>query len=362
MKITTLKTRLTDVPFANPITTAIHNMRSVGCLLVYLETDVGLVGQSYIFTLNAVRLKAFDEMVRGFSHRIVGQDPHYVTAINSAIWSEINPTGYAGVTISALSALDTACWDLIGKSADRPLHHLFGACRDRIRTYASGGLWLSQNIDELVNEAATFLDQGFRAMKVRVGKADPREDFERVRAVREAVGPSIELLADANQALTPKQAIRLGRMLEELDIGWLEEPVSVHDLVGQAEVRNALDLTIASGETEWTRFGIRNTIEARAADVLMPDLQRIGGLTEMRRVAALAEAYSLPISTHIFTEHSLCIAGSAANCISVEHMPWYAPLFREEMKIVDGDIIIPVRPGTGFTFDEAAVTRFAIDH
>ncbi|TIN19380.1 MAG: mandelate racemase/muconate lactonizing enzyme family protein, partial [Mesorhizobium sp.] len=160
----------------------------------------------------------------------------------------------------------------------------------------------------------------------------------------------------------PKQAIRLGRMLEELDIGWLEEPVSVHDLVGQAEVRNALDLTIASGETEWTRFGIRNTIEARAADVLMPDLQRIGGLTEMRRVAALAEAYSLPISTHIFTEHSLCIAGSAANCISVEHMPWYAPLFREEMKIVDGDIIIPVRPGTGFTFDEAAVTRFAIDH
>lgn len=361
MKITALKTRLTNVPFEKPITTAIHDMRSVGCLLVYLETDAGLVGQSYIFTLNAVRLKAFDEMVRGFAHRVVGRDPHFVTAINSSVWSDINPTGYAGVTISALSALDTACWDLIGKGVDRPLHYIFGACRDRVRTYASGGLWLSQSIDELVREAAGFLDQGFRAMKIRVGNSDSRKDFERVKAVREAVGPSIEILTDANQALRPKQAIRLGRMLEELDVGWLEEPVSVHDLVGQAEVRNALTMDIASGETEWTRFGIRNTIEARAADVLMPDLQRIGGLTEMRRVAALADAHSLPISTHIFTEHSLSIAGSAANCISVEHMPWYAPLFREEMEIVEGDILIPTRPGTGFTFDEAAVDRFAID-
>ncbi|MCV9999248.1 mandelate racemase/muconate lactonizing enzyme family protein [Pararhizobium sp. YC-54] len=360
MKITALKTRLTNVPFVKPIRTAIHDMRSVGCLLVYLETDEGLVGQSYIFTLNAVRLKAFDEMVRGFSHRVVGQDPHYVTAINSAIWSDINPTGYAGVTISALSAIDTACWDLVGKAMDKPLHHVFGACRDTVRTYASGGLWLSQTIDELVREAEEFLGQGFRAMKVRVGNADPRRDFERVRAVREAVGQSIEILADANQALRPKQAIRLGRMLEELDVSWLEEPVSVHDLAGQAEVRNALTMDIASGETEWTRFGIRKTIDARAADVLMPDLQRIGGLTEMRRVAALAEAHSLPISTHIFTEHSLCIAGSAANCISVEHMPWYAPLFREQIEIIDGDITIPHRSGTGFTFDEAAVEKFAI--
>ncbi|ASJ73189.1 mandelate racemase/muconate lactonizing enzyme family protein [Granulosicoccus antarcticus] len=360
MKITRLRTRLVNVPLPRPITTAIHSIESVGCVLVDLETDVGLVGQSYIFTINATRLKAFDEMVRGFAHRVEGIDPHYVTGMNTAIWSDINPTGYAGVTISALAALDTACWDLVGKAAGQPLHYIFGACRDRIRTYASGGLWLSQSIDDLAIEAQTFLDQGFRAMKIRVGHADPCIDVERVGAVREVVGPGIELLTDANQALQPKQAIRLGRMLAELGVSWLEEPVDVHDLTGQAQVREALDINVASGETEWTRYGIRRTIEAGAADVLMPDLQRIGGLTEMRRVVALAEAYSLPISTHIFTEHSLAIAGSAANCISVEHMPWYAPLFVEELEIVNGDILIPNRPGSGFTFDETAVAKFAL--
>jgi L-alanine-DL-glutamate epimerase-like enolase superfamily enzyme len=360
MKITRLKTRLVDVPMAKPITTAIHNMRSVGCVLVDLETDEGLVGQSYVFTINAARLKAFDEMIRGFAHRVEGIDPHYVTGMNSAIWADINPTGYAGVTISALAALDTACWDLIGKAAGAPLHHLFGACRDRIRTYASGGLWLSYSIDELVSEAQDFLDQGFRAMKIRVGNPDSHGDIARVRAVRDAVGPDVELLTDANQSLRPKQAIRLGRMLEELDVSWLEEPVNVHNLTGSAEVRRALDINVASGETEWTRYGIRRMIEAGAADVLMPDLQRIGGLTEMRRAVALAESYDLPVSTHIFTEHSLSIAGSAANCISVEHMPWYAPLFNETMQIEEGDIVIPTRPGTGFTFDEKAIKRFAM--
>lgn len=360
MKITALKTDLVDVPLARPIATAIHSIRSVGCVLVNLETDAGLVGQGYLFTINAVRLKSFHEMVKGFEHQVVGRDPHYVTGIGASIWSEINPTGYAGVTVSALSAIDTACWDLVGKAAERPLHQIFGACRDRIRTYASGGLWLSQTIDELVAEAQQFLQQGFRSMKVRVGLSDAATDFERVKAVRQAVGPHIELLTDANQALTPKQAIRLGRMIEELDVGWLEEPVSVHDLAGQAEVRRTLYIPIASGETEWTRYGIKNSIEARAADILMPDLQRIGGLTEMRRAAALAEAYNMPISTHIFTEHSLSIAGSAVNCISVEHMPWYAPLFNEKIEIVDGDIIIPERPGCGFTFNDAAIARYSL--
>ena len=359
MKITKLKTRLVDVPLAKPIATAIHSISSVGCVLVDLETDVGLVGQSYVFTINGTRLRAFDEMIRGFAHRVEGIDPHYVTGMNSAIWNDINPTGYAGVTISALSALDTACWDLVGKAAEQPLHRIFGACRDRIRTYASGGLWLSQSIDELTDEAQKFLDQGFRAMKIRVGSPDIQVDVDRVKAVRDAVGPNIELLTDANQSLRPKAAIRLGRKLEELEVSWLEEPVDVHNLIGQADVRRALDINIASGETEWTRYGIRRTIEARAADVLMPDLQRVGGLTEMRRVVALAEAYDVPISTHIFTEHSLAIGGSAANCISVEHMPWYAPLFAEEMQIENGDILIPDRPGCGFTFDEKAVAKFA---
>ncbi len=362
MKITALRTQLVQLPIEKPIATAIHSIDSVGCVLLSLETDQGLVGESYVFTINALRLRVFDEMINGLEHQVIGRNPHYVSAIWQNIWNEINPTGHKGVTISALSAIDTACWDLIGKSANKPLHHLFGACRDRVKTYASGGLWLSQSIEELQTDAHRFIEQGFRAMKIRVGSTDMNTDVQRVKAVRECIGDDIELLADANQALNVKQAIRLGRALEPYNLAWLEEPVAAYDLRGHAQVTQTLDIDIASGETEYTRFGMQNMIENRSCDILMPDLQRIGGLSEMMRTAALASANNIPISTHIFTEHSLCVAGAAANCMSVEHIPWYAPLFNESIIIDKGDILIPSRAGTGFTFDQNAIKDFAYKH
>ncbi len=360
MKISKVETQLVNLPFVTPIKTAVHDMRSVGCCLLSLETDEGLVGEAYLFTLNAVRLKAFDEMVRGFDHLLLGRDPHYVSGIWDDIWKEINPSGHKGLTISALSTLDTACWDLIGKAANKPLHHLFGACRDRVPTYASGGLWLSQSIDSLQSEAQTFLDAGFTAMKIRLGTGDISLDVTRVQAVRDVVGPDIDLMVDINQGLTVKTAIRLGRELEAFNLVWIEEPVPAYDLDGHAKVTAALDTPIASGETEYTRFGIQAMIDKKACDILMPDLQRIGGLTEMRRVAALADAHNMSISTHIFTEQSLCIAGSSPNCMSVEHMPWFSSLFNEEMVIKDGLIEIPDRPGTGFTFNFKHLKDFKI--
>ena len=259
-------------------------------------------------------------------------------------------TGHKGVTISALSTIDTACWDLIGKAAEKPLHHIFGACRETIPTYASSGLWLSYSLDELQAEAKSFLGQGFTAMKIRLGSKEPSDDIVRVQAVRDVVGPETGLLVDINQGLKPKEAIRIGRELEPFNLIWIEEPVAAYDLAGHARVTAALDTPIASGETEYTLFGMQAMIEKKACDILMPDLQRIGGLTEMRRVAALAHAHNLPISTHFFTHESLSIAGSAANCMSVEHIDWFAPLFNEPLEISKGEIMIPQRPGTGFSF------------
>ena len=355
MIISNIKTQIVELPFEKPIKTAIHNMRSVGCVVLTIETNEGLVGESYLFALNAVRIKVFDEMIKGLSSHLIGKDPQFVEAIWQDIWRAINPTGHKGITISALSTIDTALWDIVGKAANLPLHRLFGACRSKAKTYASGGLWLAQSIDELVVEANDFLQQGHRAMKIRLGSQNWRDDVERVKQLRNALGSEVEIMADLNQALKPKQAIKLGRHLEEFDLLWLEEPVPAYDLVGHSEVRQALDIPIASGETEYTRYGMRAMIEAKSMDILMPDLQRIGGLTEMRKTAHLAETYNLPISTHIFTEQSLCVAGSVENCISVEHMPWYAELFNETIEVVDGYIDIPERPGIGFTFDQSAI-------
>ena len=350
MKITKLETQIVNLPLPKPIKTAIHDMRSVGCVLLRLRTDEGLTGEAYLFTLNGVRLKAFDEMLRGFKDLVIGRDPHHVTGIWEDIWAEINPTGHKGVTISALSVIDTACWDLIGKAAEKPLHHIFGACREQIPTYASSGLWLSASIVDLQSQAQNFLNQGFTAMKIRLGSPAPADDIARVQAVRDVVGSETGLLVDLNQGLSPKAAIRLGRDLEAFNLIWIEEPVAAYDLEGHARVTAALHTPIASGETEYTRFGMQAMIEKKACDILMPDLQRIGGLTEMRRVAALAHAHNLPISTHFFTHESLSIGGSAANCISVEHIDWFAPLFNEPVEISKGEILIPQRPGTGFSF------------
>lgn len=350
MKITAFDTEIVNLPLPKPAATAIHKIESVGCILLRLRGDRGAVGESFLFTINGARLKSFDAMLHGLKEFVLAKNPYHSAAIGRDIWAAINPIGQRGVTVAALSAIDTACWDLVGKDLQKPLHHIFGACRDRVKTYASGGLWLSQSVDELAAEAAQFVDQGFRAMKMRVGCARVAEDVKRVRAVRKAVGDEIELMADINQSLSAKQAIRLGRALEEFQLAWLEEPVAADNLAGHARVTAALDTPIASGETEYGRFAMRQMIDARACDILTPDLQRIGGLTEMLRVAALAGAHHMDISTHMFTEHSLCVAGAAVNCISVEHTGWFAKLFNEELEMADGELLIPRRPGTGFTF------------
>lgn len=360
MKITGLDCVQVQIPLERPIRTAIHDIRSVGCVLVSLDSDEGIKGEAYNFTMNAVRLDILQAMIESLAPLVLGRDPRDVESLWDSMWREINFFGHKGITLFAISTLDTACWDLVGKAAQQPLYKLFGACRDCVDVYASGGLWLSYSIDELISEAHSFVAQGFRAMKVRVGKPRIEEDVERVTAVRDAVGADVALMADANQGFTVSHAIRLGRRLEELGLVWFEEPVPAWDLEGHAAVAAALDTPIASGETEYTRYGMRDMLQAKAVDVLMPDLQRIGGLTEFRRVASLASAFDVPVSTHIFTEQSLSIAGSAPNCSYLEHMPWFESLYRERMHLVDGRMAMPQGNGLGFTFDPDSVDRLRI--
>lgn len=360
MRIESINTRLVDVPLPAPIGTAIHQMTSVGCVLVEATTVDGVVGQGYVLALNADRIRSLDEMIKGVAERVVGREATETEGIWEELWSLINPMGHKGVTVSAMSALDVALWDAVGRTLDMALHRLWGSCRETIPTYASSGLWLSMSIDELTKQAEAFVSAGFTAMKIRLGSPRMDEDVARVAAVREVIGLDVGLLADANQSLDPKSAIRLGRALEPYRLGWFEEPVPAYDLKGHRRVRDALDVPIASGETEYTRFGMASMIDAGAADILMPDLQRIGGFTEFRRAAALASANNTPVSSHLFTEHSLCLAGSIPGCISVEHFDWLHPLFNETPELKNGELVIPDRPGHGFTFNQAATTQFAI--
>lgn len=361
MKITRLRTALAHVSLPKPILSALFEIRSADCVLCFLETDQGLVGEGLVMTINGRRLSMLHEMVRSLEPLVVGADPTGSAQIWQRGLKELNFFGRKGVAIMGLAAIDTALWDLRAKQASVNVARLIGQCRATVPAYASSGLWLSASIDELQREAAGFLARGFRAMKMRLGSGNAATDVARVRAVRDAIGPDIALMADANQQMTVAGAIRLGRMLEEFNLTWFEEPVAHHDHVGEATIAAALDTPIASGETEYTSAGMLEMLQMRAADILMPDLQRMGGATEFLRAAHTAYAFDIPVSSHLYSEMSLPLLAALPNAIFLEHMDWFEPIYREHVELdADGHAIVPDRAGWGFGLDEAALAKLAL--
>ena len=357
MKVTRVKTRCVTVKLDKPIGSALGQLHSFGCILVFVHCDSGIVGENLIFTLNARRTRVLQSMVEEMADLVIGRDAGHIAGFWARAWRDINFLGHKGVPVVGISALDGALWDALGKMSNLPLYRILGGAQDRVPVYHSGGLWLSSSDRELVAEAERFAAAGFRAMKMRLGSPEPATDVARVRAVRTAIGPKIKLMADANQGLTESQAIRLGRALEEFDLTWFEEPLPAWDLDGLARVAAALETPIASGETEYTRYGFRRMLELRSADILMPDLQRVGGVSEFIRVGHMAESYDIPVSSHLFPETSLQVLGALANTIYLEYMPWFSKLYNETIEFAEGQAIVPERPGWGFTFSQDYVSH-----
>lgn len=359
MKVTAVETQPVTVRLDRPIGSALGEIVSFGCILVTVRTDAGITGENLIFTLNDRRTKVLRQMADELADVAVGRDAGHIAGFWARAWKDINFLGHKGVPVAGISAIDGALWDALGKAAGLPLYRLLGGAQDRVPAYHSGGLWLSRSIDELVVEAQGFVDQGFRAMKMRLGLPDPAEDIARVRAVRDAIGPGVKLMADANQGLTEAQAIRLGRRLEPFDLTWFEEPLPAWDLDGLARVAAALDTPIASGETEYTRYGFRRMLELRSADILMPDLQRVGGVSEFMRVGHMAESHDIAVSSHLFPETSVQVLGALSNATFLEYMPWFSPLYNETLEFRDGSAAVPERPGWGFTFNRDYIAHLS---
>ena len=357
MKIASITVHRLSVPLPRPVRTSIHDHAHADTVVVEMRTDDGLAGSGYCFAFGALRARALAALVEDLVPFYQGKDPRAVTAHHEAAWSAINFLGHAGVAVMALSALDTACWDLAARAAGLPLVRLLGGAGTRVPTYASEGLWVDYSVDALIAEARAFIAKGHRAMKLRVGRGDWREDVERARRLREAIGPGVRLLADANQGWDEMTAIRAGRELEAVDLYWLEEPLPYEDLEGCARVSAALTLRIATGESDYGSAAMKRHLDARAADVLMPDLQRMGGITEYRRAAELCRAYHQPVSSHLFMEASCHVLAAAPNALIMEHMDWWQQLFTEPLALVDGFVMVPERPGLGVELDARALAR-----
>jgi L-alanine-DL-glutamate epimerase-like enolase superfamily enzyme len=360
MKITRLRTRAVQYPLDLASGAGYDKQRSMGCVLTWLESDQGVVGQGLISTLNGKRLATFKSLVDSLAPLIEGSDPGFAGAFLQKAWADLRSNGARGMAALGVAAVETALWDLRAKLAGLNVARMIGACRPAVPAYISAGLWVDRSLDQLQAAAAGHVQRGFRAMKLRL-TGDLERDPERVRAVREAIGPSIALLADANQRMDASRAMRLGRRLEAFGLEWIEDPVAYDDLRGSAAVAAALDTPIASGENASTARGADELLRAGAVDVLMVDLQRIGGPSEFLKSAHLAEAAGTPFASHLFSEMSLALLATISNAIYLECMPWHSPVYREPLELDErGRAVVPDRPGWGFEFDPEAVERFAL--
>lgn len=310
---------------------------------------------------------------------LLGADPRDTLPLWEAMYARTRDSGRGGMVLHAISAVDIALWDLTGKVLGVSVSRLLGGrFRERVQAYATGLYFRPQAefADALATEACGYAAEGFRAVKLKVG-LDPATDLRHARAVRAAIGPDIALMVDANHAYDPATAIRLGRALEQLDVAWFEEPVIPEDLGGYAEVARALDLPIAGGEAEFSRFGFRQLFAARAVDIVQPDVTATGGFTECRRIAALASAHGVRYLPHVWGS----AVGLAAALQFVAALPpathALRPLeplleldrtenrFRDDLvtaplRPVDGWLEIPDRPGLGITIDEGQIARYRV--
>jgi L-alanine-DL-glutamate epimerase-like enolase superfamily enzyme len=358
--VTRLRTQLVHLPLAEPVDGGAYMLSTNDCVLVFLESSAGLVGEGLIHVLNNRRLHVLNDIVKSLEPVVVGLEVAQSGSFALRSKADLAFLGNTSAAAIGIAGVEMALWDLRAKALGVNVSAMLGTYRQAVAVYHSGGLWLSRTVDELQREAADFVNRGYRAIKIRVGKFGKEADVARVRAVREAVGPEIVLMADANQQLGVSDAIRLGRALEELNLAWFEEPVFREDHVGEAAVAAALSTPVASGESVYTSAAMLDMLQRRSADILMPDLQRMSGPSELVKAARLAEAYNIPVSPHLFPEMSLPLAASIPNATYIEYMPWFEPIYAERLRLnSEGKAIVPIEPGWGFRFDPSAVKKYA---
>jgi L-alanine-DL-glutamate epimerase-like enolase superfamily enzyme len=299
--------------------------------------------------------------VDGLARLAIGEDPRRTEAIAAKLRRAASHAGPGGIFTLALSAIDMACWDLAGKAAGQSVCALLGGLRDRVPTYASGALMRPHPVDYLAVAGPRLVDMGFRQMKMQCG-SEPTvaASVERVRVMREAIGPDVDLMCDINQLWSVHHAVEVGRRVEPYRLYWLEDPVAHDDYPGLARVADALDTPIATGEYHYGIVPFRHMLEARSLDIVMIDLLRVGGITQWMKVAGMAEAFDMPVVSHLIPEIHVHLIAAVPNGLTVEYMPWSLRLFEETPRLEGGQLVVRDRPGLGLAFDPAAIKHFQV--
>lgn len=346
----------------------VHRARAM--VLVWIQTDEGITGIGEAGLAGAPAAVVAAAVEHHLRPLLVGENPFHVERLWRKGYESAGGSGRRGVMMHALSGVDIALWDLLGKALNAPIHRLLGTYRERVPAYASAGFYAEgKGPEELAAELKEHKAAGFRAGKMKVGALPFDEDIARVEAVREAVEDDFALMVDANSSYSVKAAIRMGEALEDLAIEWFEEPVRADNLDGSAAVAAALEIPVAGYETEYGLYGFRELITRRAVDVVQPDIAWSGGFSECGRIAALVAAHDLTCSPHCFSSAltmvaSLHLLASLPNgWLEFDRTPnaMRDELLLEPLQIeADGSVAVPEGPGLGVTLNEDTVAKYRV--
>ena len=361
MIVTQAKTRVLRTPADNPLVVGVPAGGATrDFITLELDTDEGIQGIGLTF-FGGPLTAALKEAVDALSQLVIGEDPMLVESIVGKLRQAASGAGPGGIFTLALSPIDMALWDIKGKALGQSVCSLLGGYRDRAPTYASGALMRPMNLEYLAEAGPRLVEMGFRQMKTQMG-AEPtvQREIDRMRVLREAIAEDIDLMCDINQLWNVNQAIEVGRRVEEYHLFWLEDVVAHDDYPGLARVADALTTPIAAGEYVYGITPFRHLLEARSIDIVMIDLLRVGGITQWRKVAGMAEAFDLPVVSHLIPEVHVQLVAAVPNGLTVEYMPWSLRLFEDTLAIVDGQMVVPDRPGLGLSFSEDAFRQYQV--
>jgi L-alanine-DL-glutamate epimerase-like enolase superfamily enzyme len=354
-----LRLSLAFLPLATPISDAKvltgrqKPLTEVAFLFVELQTKEGHEGLGFSYSKRAGGPGLFAH-AREIAPALVGEDPNDIARLwDKLVWAGAS-VGRSGLATQAIAAFDNALWDCKARRAKLPLAKLLGAQRDAVRCYNTSGGFLSTPLPDVLKNVEALLERGIGGIKIKVGQPDPMEDVKRVQAVHKLIDGRVELAIDANQQWDRVTALRFGRLVEPLNLLWIEEPLDAYDAEGHAQLAAALDTPIATGEMLTSVAEHAELIRQRSVDFIQPDAPRVGGITQFLKILALADQARLRLAPHFAMELHLHLAASYAHGPWVEHFDWLEPLFEERLTIKDGWMHVPNRPGVGLTLSEQA--------
>ena len=360
MKIKRVRSEIVKLPGDEPLangTVAPGTTRDL--VVVKITTADGIEGIGVSF-FGAAMTNALKQAVDDLGVLIIGDDPRLTERIAHKLREAALSCGPGGVFALALSAIDTALWDIKGKILNTPVAQLLGGFRDKVPAYASGALMRGQSLKEVEKSARTLVERGWTSMKTQLalpGKTSPEIEINRMKVIREAIGPDIQLMCDINQRWSVYQAIEIGKRIEEYNLHWLEDVTVCDDYDGLARVTHALKTPVAGGEYVYGIAPFRQMLEARSVDIVMIDLIRAGGITQWMKIAGMAEAFNMPVVSHLIPEVHVHLIAAIPNGEIVEYMPWTRELFDNPPLPEKSWMTVPKAAGLGLAFTKDINTK-----